>query len=115
MKKICTFSQLSPLHPHLINSPPSSNATNDHLLKKLIHTKLLSSSLDPSLNLTGAQRKKALEGRILELSSGAKLGKGEQEVREKERMRNIRRIRTGMKEKKDDTMKKELEEVCCFF
>ncbi|KAJ3764810.1 hypothetical protein FB446DRAFT_761135, partial [Lentinula raphanica] len=40
------------------------NIKNDVLLHKLVHTQLLSGSLNPELELTPAQRRKALSGRI---------------------------------------------------
>ncbi|EEB96907.1 hypothetical protein MPER_03870 [Moniliophthora perniciosa FA553] len=56
-----------------------SNLENDAILHRLIHTKLLSGSLDPELDLTHAQSQKALSRRVLELAGGAKLGLGEKD------------------------------------
>jgi len=73
-----------------------TNAQNDALLHRLVHTQLLSGSLNPELNLTSAQRKKALEGRILELAGSSKLGQGEKTIRAKERDKASKRVREGM-------------------
>ena len=56
---------------------PSTNAHNDAALHRLIHTQLLSGSLNTDLEMKPAQRRKALSGRVLELSGVAKLGNGE--------------------------------------
>lgn len=77
----------------------------------MIHTKLLSGSLNPELNLTSAQRKKALAGRVLEVSGTAKLGKGESAVRTTERNQAAKRVRDGLLAKKKEREAKELEEV----
>lgn len=79
-----------------------------------MHTKLLSGSLNPELDLTPAHRRKALAGRILELSGGAKLGKGEKSVREKERNKALKRVREGIVEKQKERGRQELEEVRSF-
>ncbi|KAF9247219.1 hypothetical protein BU15DRAFT_70053 [Melanogaster broomeanus] len=73
-----------------------TNAQNDALLHRLVHTKLLSGSLNPELNLDHAQREKALSGRILELAGSAKLGKGENTVREEERNKAAKGVREGL-------------------
>lgn len=96
----------------------STDIQNDALLHRLIHTKLLSGSLNPELDLTPAERKKALAGRVLELSGGSKLGKGERAVRETERNKAAKRVREGLLDKKKERERKELEEVsdqtlCC--
>lgn len=96
--------------PPLI-SECSTNVQNDALLHRLVHTKLLSGSLNPELDLTPAQRKKALAGRVLEIAGGSKLGKGEKLVREAERNKAAKRVREGLLEKKREREVKELEEV----
>ncbi|KII94780.1 hypothetical protein PLICRDRAFT_33591 [Plicaturopsis crispa FD-325 SS-3] len=88
-----------------------NNAQDDALLHRLVHTKLLSGSLNPELNLTSAQRKKALAGRVLEVSGKVKLGKGERAVREKERNRAAKHVRDGMVDKQKERQEKELEEA----
>lgn len=88
-----------------------TNAQNDALLHRLVHTQLLSGSLNPDLNLTPAQRKKALAGRIMEVAGKAKLGKGEASVRQKEHNRAAKHVRDGLAEKKKERQRKELEEV----
>jgi hypothetical protein len=72
----------------------------------------LSGSLNSELELTPAQRKKALAGRVLEVSGDVKLGKGENVVRETERNKAAKRVREGLLSKKKETEKRELEEVC---
>ncbi|KAF7966792.1 hypothetical protein HWV62_18186 [Athelia sp. TMB] len=88
-----------------------TNVQNDAILHRLVHTKLLSASLNPELNLTPAQRKKALAGRVLELAGETKLGKGEKAVRETERNHAAKRVREGLLDKKKEREKKELEEA----
>ncbi|KIM90706.1 hypothetical protein PILCRDRAFT_59359, partial [Piloderma croceum F 1598] len=88
-----------------------TNLQNDALLHRLVHTKLLSGSLNSELELTPAQRKKALAGRILEVSAGVKLGKGEKVVRETERNKAAKQVREGLLAKKKEREKNELEEA----
>ncbi|KAJ7744526.1 hypothetical protein DFH07DRAFT_978443 [Mycena maculata] len=88
-----------------------TNAQNDALLHRLVHTKLLAGSLNADLNLTPAHRRKALAGRILELTGQAKLGKGERSVREGERNKAAKRVREGMLEKQKERQKQQLEEA----
>ncbi|KAG1753948.1 uncharacterized protein EDB91DRAFT_427202 [Suillus paluster] len=88
-----------------------SNAQNDALLHRLVHTKLLSGSLNPELNLTHAQREKALSGRVLELAGKTKLGKGEVAVRAAERNKASKRVREGLLRKKSDREQQQLEEA----
>ncbi|KAG6918934.1 hypothetical protein DXG01_010589 [Tephrocybe rancida] len=88
-----------------------TNAQNDAILHRLVHTKLLSGSLNPDLDMTPAHRRKALAGRVLELSGTAKLGKGEKSVREKERNQASKRVREGLKEKQKERSRQELEEA----
>lgn len=76
-----------------------------------MHTKILSGSLNPDLDLDSAQRKKALEGRVLEVAGKAKLGKGEKTVRTAERNKAARFVREGMVKKQKERNQKELEEV----
>ncbi|PBL02494.1 hypothetical protein ARMGADRAFT_1159023 [Armillaria gallica] len=88
-----------------------TNAQNDALLHQLVHTKLLSGSLNPELDMKPAQRKKALAGRILELNGDAKLGRGEKSVRQAERNKASKRIRAGLLEKEKQRQKAQLEEA----
>ncbi|KAJ8501465.1 hypothetical protein ONZ51_g584 [Trametes cubensis] len=88
-----------------------TNAQNDALLHRLVHTQLLSGSLNPDLNLKPAQRKKALEGRVLEAAGKAKLGKGEAIVRQAERNRAAKRVRDGLMEKQKERHEKKVEEA----
>jgi hypothetical protein len=95
--------------PRLTNS--SSNAQNDALLHRLVHTELLTGSPNSMLNLSAARRRKALAGRVLELSGGAMLGKGQKYVVEQERNKAAKRVRDGLVEKQKARVKQELEEV----
>ncbi|KAH9977973.1 hypothetical protein BGW80DRAFT_1456105 [Lactifluus volemus] len=88
-----------------------TNTQNDALLHRLVHTQLLSGSLNQELNLTSAQRKKALEGRILELAGTSKLGQGEKTVRAKERNKASKRVREGMLEKQKQRREKLVQEA----
>lgn len=88
-----------------------TNAQNDALLHKLVHTRILSGSLNPELNLTPAQRKKALAGRVLEAAGRAKLGKGERDVRHAEHSKAAKRVREGLAAKQQERHEKQLEEV----
>jgi predicted secreted protein len=76
-----------------------------------VHTKLLSGSLNTELDLTPAQRRKALSGRILELAGDARLGRGEKSVREAERNKASKRVREGLVAKAKERQKAKLEEV----
>lgn len=89
----------------------STNAQNDALLHRLVHTQLLSGSLNPELGLTSAQRKKAMEGRILELAGNSKLGQGEKVVRAQERDKASKRVRDGLLEKQKQRREKMIQEV----
>lgn len=93
------------------NTQSRTNIQNDKLLHKLVHTQLLSGSLNAELSLTPAQRRKALEGRILELAAGAKLGKGESIVKQEERKKASKKVRTGLERKVEERRSKALEEV----
>ena len=84
---------------------------NDKLLHHLVHTKLLSGSLNEELDLTSAQRRKALAGRVLEAAGKAKLGKGESSVRTTERNKAAKHIREGIQAKQKERNDKKLEEV----
>ncbi|KAG7449272.1 uncharacterized protein BT62DRAFT_888151, partial [Guyanagaster necrorhizus] len=88
-----------------------TNAQNDALLHRLVHTKLLSGSLKPDLDMKPAERKKALAGRVLELNGGAKLGRGEKFVREAERNKASKHVRAGLLEKEKQRRKAQLEEA----
>ncbi|KAI6034217.1 hypothetical protein BKA83DRAFT_670667 [Pisolithus microcarpus] len=83
-----------------------TNAQNDALLYRLLHTKLLSGWA----SLT-AQKEKALSGRVLELSSQCKLGKGESIVRAEEHNKASKRVRDGLLRKREERSQKQLEEV----
>ena len=56
-------------------------------------------------------RKKALAGRVLELTGDAKLGKGEKVVRNAEKNKAAKSVREGISRKQQVRGKKELEEV----
>lgn len=89
----------------------STNAQNDAILHRLVHTQLLSGSLNPELGLTSAQRKKAMEGRILELAGNSKLGQGEKVARAQERDKASKRVREGLIEKQKQRREKMIQEV----
>ncbi|KAJ3573866.1 hypothetical protein NP233_g2137 [Leucocoprinus birnbaumii] len=88
-----------------------TNAENDSLLHKLVHTQLLSGSLNPELNMTPAHRRKALAGRVIELAEGAKLGKGEKRVKESERNKAGKQVREGLARKQREREKQDLEKA----
>lgn len=99
--------------PYICSKNFRSNRQNDTLLHKLIHTQLLSGVANADeLNLTGAQRRKALEGRVLELAEKTKIGKGEPLVRKAEWNKAAKRVRLGIEAKQKARMKQKLEEVC---
>lgn len=77
----------------------------------MVHTQLLSGSLNPDLNLTPAQRRKALQGRVMELAGHSTLGKGENRVREEERNKAAKRVREGMAIKQKGRDRQRLDEV----
>lgn len=52
-----------------------------------------------------------MEGRVLELSAGAKLGQGESDVRKEERSKASKRVRMGLERKAEERRQKSLEEV----
>ena len=90
----------------------SSNTRNDTLLHRLVHTQLLSGSLNPELTMTAAQRRKAHAGRVLELAGDSKLGKGERNVRQDERNKASKRVRDGIMAKQKEKDINLLNEVC---
>ncbi|KAI0307342.1 hypothetical protein B0F90DRAFT_1807964 [Multifurca ochricompacta] len=92
----------STINPDEEDENELTNAQNDALLHRLVHTQLLSGSLNPELNLTSAQRKKALEGR---------LGQGEKIVRAKERDKASKRVREGILEKQKEKREKFVQEA----
>ncbi|KAL5487940.1 hypothetical protein ACEPAI_6048 [Sanghuangporus weigelae] len=88
-----------------------TNVQNDKLLHKLVHTQLLSGSLNHELNLTPAQRRKALDGRVMEIAGTAKLGKGESVVRQEERKKAAKKVRMGLERKVEERRRKAVEEA----
>ncbi|CAL1702181.1 unnamed protein product [Somion occarium] len=88
-----------------------TNLQNDALLHRLVHTKILSGSLNNDLDLTPAQRRKALAGRVLEAAGKVKLGKGEKAVRSSERNRAAKHVRDGLLSKQKERNEKMLEEA----
>src|SRR6266545_7863826 len=98
----------------MIHCPGRTNVQNDALLHKLIHTKLLSSSLDMDLNLPPAKKQKVLAGRILELSGCVGIGNGEKQTRVMERNKAAKRVREGIAQKQRAREKQRLDEVSCF-
>ena len=67
--------------------------------------------MSTELELTPSQRRKALAGRVLELTGEAKLGKGEKSIREAEKNKASKRVREGIASKQKERSKQELEEV----
>lgn len=68
--------------------------------------------------MTPAQKRKALEGRLLELAGGAKLGKGESLVCQDERKKASKRVRLGLEKSIEEQKAMRLEQVsllyqCC--
>lgn len=88
-----------------------SNAKNDAELHRLLHTGLLSAAVNTEVASSAAQRKKALEGRVLELANRSKLGRGEKDVRVAEHKKAAKHIRIGIKEKQKKRDAKGLEDV----
>ena len=88
-----------------------TNAENDVLLHRLVHTQLLSGSTNPGLDMKPAQQRKALSGRVIELAEGAKLGKGEKVIRDSERNKAGKRVREGLVRKQQERQKQKLDEV----
>lgn len=84
------------------------------MLHKLVHTKLLSGSLNSELELTPAQRRKALSGRVVELTGDVKLGRGERSVRLAEHNKASKRVREGLMQKQKERRAAQLQEVCFF-
>ncbi|KAJ7068187.1 hypothetical protein C8F01DRAFT_597037 [Mycena amicta] len=106
-----SFSQAVPTSVTADDAEERTNAQNDALLHRLVHTKLLSGSLNEELDLTPAQRKKALAGRVMELAGGAKLGKGEKRVREGERNKASKQVREGLLRKQKERQVQQLDEA----
>lgn len=96
---------------HKASEDDLTNAQNDATLYRLLHTKLLSGSLNPDLDLSHAEREKALSGRLLELSGEAKLGKGESIHRQAEHNKASKRVREGLMRKKVEREQKQLVEA----
>ena len=88
-----------------------SNAKNDAELHRLLHTGLLSAAVNTEVASSAAQRKKALEGRVLELANRSKLGRGEKDVRVAEHKKAAKHVRIGIKEKQKKRDVKGLEDV----
>jgi hypothetical protein len=88
-----------------------TNANNDALLHRLVHTQLLSGSLSEDLDLKPADRRKALQGRIQELAGSSKLGKGEKVVRKAERNKASKSVRMGLQDKQQERRRAQLEEA----
>ncbi len=67
------------------------------------------------MGLAPAQRRRALEGRVLELASVARLGEGEKKVREFESSRNPLRIQKATKRNQANRDAEALEAVRYLF
>lgn len=103
--------QMTPAARQKAKAEEEEDRQNDKTLFKLIHTKLLSASLDEHSNMSGAKRKKSIEGRVLELATAAKLGKGETTVRKQEHNKAPRHIREGIVDKRRERNQAKLEEA----
>jgi hypothetical protein len=88
-----------------------TNTQNDAALYRLLHTQLLSGSLNTDLDLTPAQRRKAVQGRVMELAGHTSFGKGEKRLRLEERNRAAKHVREGMVAKQRERDQKRLDEV----
>ncbi|KZT62401.1 hypothetical protein CALCODRAFT_490234 [Calocera cornea HHB12733] len=88
-----------------------SDLRNDAELHRLIHTQLLSGSLDPMMDLKPSQKRKAMAGRVLEAAGKVKLGVGENDVRKEERNKAAKRIREGINRKEKERAHRDLEEA----
>lgn len=82
------------------------------MLHDLIQTSLLSGSLaDPGSSKSSSQKRKALEGRAMELAGIAKRGRGERTLKHAERGKAAKRVRVGMEAKEAEVNAKRLEEA----
>ncbi|EIN10700.1 hypothetical protein PUNSTDRAFT_125426 [Punctularia strigosozonata HHB-11173 SS5] len=88
-----------------------TNQQNDAALYRLVHTQLLTGSLNTELDLTPAQRRKALQGRVMELAGYTSLGKGEKSIRREEMGKAAKRVREGLAFKQKEREQKRLEEA----
>ncbi|EJD53822.1 hypothetical protein AURDEDRAFT_110563 [Auricularia subglabra TFB-10046 SS5] len=88
-----------------------SNTRNDILLHELVQNSLLSGALDAGDKKTPSQKRKALEGRAMELAGTVKRGRGQRILKTTERGHAPRRIREGMEAKEADLNAKRLEEA----
>jgi len=61
--------------------------------------------------MNGAKRKKSLEGRVLELATAAKLGKGETTIRKQEHSKAPKHIREGIASKRRERNQTKLEDA----
>ncbi|EJT97612.1 hypothetical protein DACRYDRAFT_24990 [Dacryopinax primogenitus] len=88
-----------------------SDLRNDAELHRIIHTQLLSGSLDPMMDLKPSQKKKAMAGRVLEVAGKVKLGAGETDVRKEEHNKASKHIREGIRKKQKERAAQDLEEA----
>ena len=93
------------------DSESISDMKKDALLHQLIHTKLLSPSSNPELNLSHSQRNKAVAGRVKEVAGKSKIGKGVVSVRQEEHNKASQKVRTGLQRKKIERDQQKLEEA----
>ncbi|KAF8332776.1 uncharacterized protein EI90DRAFT_702057 [Cantharellus anzutake] len=70
---------------------------NDKELYRLVHTELLPKSIENSLDMTPGKRGRALEARVLELASIAKLGQGARKLKELDALKQPLRIQKNIK------------------
>ena len=86
---------------------------NANLSNELVQNSLLSGALDAGDKKTPSQKRKALEGRAMELAGTVKRGRGQRVLKTTERGHAPKRIREGMEAKEADLNAKRLEEVIC--
>ncbi|KAG8882774.1 hypothetical protein FRB98_003488 [Tulasnella sp. 332] len=81
---------------------------NDKALHRLLHTQLLAGFMSTELEMTPAERRRALQGRVLELSGSARLGDGLKVLRHdyKAHQPKGQRDLLSAKEKKIDTTRR---------
>lgn len=72
---------------------------HDRELFKLLHTKLLTGSASSSVHTTNGQRRRALEGRVLELSGRAKVGEGTKKLQHEYKNHQPKRQRDMLEQK----------------
>lgn len=86
------------------------NTRNDVLLHQLVQTRILE-PLDHTDHTKPAHKRKAVEGRVMELTGAVKVGKGEAQLRKCEQNSASKRVREGLAAKEAQVIAKQREEV----